>query len=137
MRYVDQQLFELDARCRHHERQRDKIMTAQAYTLIMMPACASVRENVAAISVSRPIGINSDVFGNTNAENVMPKSGSHCRRRDSPLHHTSPNCTDGPHPKQAAFYSSGRIIRILAAGQKPFSNFEESLTHFCLIKRAP
>ena len=57
----------------------DRTITAQAYTLIMMPACASVRENVAAISVSRPIGINSDVL-NTNAENVMPKSGSHCRR---------------------------------------------------------
>ena len=43
----------------------------------MMPAWASVSENDAAISVRRPMGINSDVL-NTNAQQVSPTSGSHC-----------------------------------------------------------
>src|SRR5690625_4457544 len=48
-----------------------------------MPARASVTCKPAAMSVSRPMGMNSDVL-KTNAESVSPISGSHCRT-DIPL----------------------------------------------------
>ena len=54
----------------------DSIITAQAYIEMMSPVSPSVVENVAPISVSSPTGMNSEVL-NTNAEMVMPISGSH------------------------------------------------------------
>ena len=56
---------------------RDRIITPQAQTVIIMPAWASVSEKDLAISVKRPMGINFDVL-NTNAQHVSPNSGSHC-----------------------------------------------------------
>ena len=54
----------------------DKIMTAHAYTLTSMPACASLTRKSAAISTSKPTGMNSDVL-KMNVETAMPISGSH------------------------------------------------------------
>ena len=45
--------------------------------VIIVPACVCVIEKVWAISVSRPMGINSEVL-NINAAIVIPKSGIHC-----------------------------------------------------------
>lgn len=51
-------------------------MTPRAYTLIMTPVAASVRPKEEPMSVSRPIGMNSEVL-KMKAENVSPMSGSH------------------------------------------------------------
>ena len=56
----------------------DNTSTASAYTEIMTPASASVMEKSAAMSTSRPMGMNSEVFI-MNAENASPMSGSHSR----------------------------------------------------------
>ena len=53
----------------------DKIMTAHAYTEMSMPAADSVMLKSAAMSVSRPMGMNSDVL-NTKVESVIPTSGT-------------------------------------------------------------
>lgn len=53
----------------------DRIMTAHAYTEMSMPAADSVMLKSAAMSVSRPMGMNSDVL-NTKVESVIPTSGT-------------------------------------------------------------
>ena len=50
-------------------------MTAHAYTEMSMPAADSVMLKSAAMSVSRPMGMNSDVL-NTKVESVIPTSGT-------------------------------------------------------------
>ena len=50
-------------------------MTIHEYTVISIPAFDSDMLNDFAMSVSKPIGINSDVL-NMNAETVIPTSGS-------------------------------------------------------------
>ena len=54
----------------------DNKVTVHEYTVIIIPACASVMWKLAAISLKSPIGINSEVL-NINAESVIPRSGSH------------------------------------------------------------
>ena len=54
---------------------RDNSMTIHEYTVISIPAFDSDMLNDFAMSVSKPIGINSDVL-NMNAETVIPTSGS-------------------------------------------------------------
>lgn len=54
---------------------RDSSMTIHEYTVISIPAFDSDMLNDFAMSVSNPIGINSDVL-NMNAEMVIPTSGS-------------------------------------------------------------
>ena len=57
---------------------KDSNMTAQAYAVIMSPHVASVMEKLSEISVSKPIGMNSEVL-RIKAENVRPTSAIHCR----------------------------------------------------------
>ena len=54
---------------------RDSSITIHEYTVISIPAFDSDILNEPAMSVSSPIGINSDVL-NMNAEMVIPTSGS-------------------------------------------------------------
>ena len=54
---------------------RESNITIHEYTVINIPAFASEIEKLFAISVSRPIGINSDVL-KINAETVIPINGS-------------------------------------------------------------
>ena len=54
---------------------RDSSMTIHEYTVISIPALDSDMLNDFAMSVNKPIGINSDVL-NMNAETVIPTSGS-------------------------------------------------------------
>ena len=57
---------------------RESSITAHAYTVIMTPAAASVMPKPEAISVKRPMGMNSEVLS-MNAESVRPASAIHCR----------------------------------------------------------
>ena len=57
---------------------KDSSMTAQAYAVIISPHVASVMEKPAEISVSKPMGMNSEVL-RMKAENVRPASAIHCR----------------------------------------------------------
>ena len=63
-------------RLAHTIRGSDNSMTAQEYTVISMPACASLMEKEAEILVSNPIGINSEVL-KINADTVIPSKGNH------------------------------------------------------------
>ena len=54
----------------------DIIATTQAYTEMSSPARASLMLRSVAMSVSRPIGINSEVL-NTNTAKVSPTRGNH------------------------------------------------------------
>lgn len=52
---------------------RERIMTANAYTDMSIPAFVSVMAKSRAMSVSNPIGMNSDVL-NIKVEHVSPMS---------------------------------------------------------------
>ena len=55
----------------------EAIATTQAYTVIIIPVCASPIPKSAPMSLRRPIGMNSEVL-NMNAASIRPARGIHC-----------------------------------------------------------